>query len=139
MTYVLLSLLLSNLSLGLISRSVSAYYISGAANPSEVNVESYGAVGDGQAVADCSTLPKSAVVTCASHHFARTDVGKLIVIWGAGPVIAKHFTVPLTSRIAGYTSANQITLADLATTATNPSPHTAWGTNNYTAIKKAIA
>lgn len=139
MNSALLSFLLSILSLGLISRSVSTYYVSGAANPSEVNVENYGAVGDGQAVADCSTLPSSAVVTCSSSHFVRADVGKMIVIWGAGPMVGKHFVAPLTSKIASYTSANQITLADAASTVTNPSTHTAWGTNNYAAINKALA
>ena len=103
-----------------------------------VNVRSYGAVGDGQAVADCSTTSGSAVVTCTSSHFLRADVGKVIVIWQAGPSSGNYQT-PLSTTIRSYQSGTQVTLGLAASQTQNPAPHTAWGTNNQTAVANAIA
>ncbi len=103
-----------------------------------VNVQSYGAVGDGQAVADCSTTSGSAVVTCTSSHFLRGDVGKVIVIWQAGPSSGNYQT-PLSTTIRSYQSGTQVTLGLAASQTHHPAPRTAWGTNNQTAVANAIA
>lgn len=107
-----------------------------------VDVRDYGAIGDGQVATDCSIRSSQAVVTCSTSHFVAGDVGRSVGMWGAGPTVFKSpskYITTLTTTIASYQSATQITLADNATNTANPSTHLVWGTNNYTALNTAIS
>jgi hypothetical protein len=70
-------------------------------------------VGDGQVATDCWMTSGSAVLTCTGNHFAAGDVGKQIVVDGAGATTG-GFVQPLQTTIASYTSATQVTLTATA-------------------------
>jgi hypothetical protein len=63
-------------------------------------------------------------------------------MWGTGPTVFKSpskYITALTTTIASYQSATQVTLADNASNTANPSIHLVWGTNNYMALNTAIS
>lgn len=97
----------------------------------------FNAVGDGKVATDCSITAVTAALTCTTSHFAATDVGKVIAVYGAGPTTAT-FLQPLSTTIAAYVSATAVTLTDNATTTVSNSERVVWGTNNTTAIQAAV-
>ena len=78
----------------------------------------YYATGNAQIVNDCTVTASSTTLSCASNHFASTDVGKTIAIPYAGTVNATYGVVgnTFTTTIAAYVSATQITLTAAPTT-----------------------
>lgn len=65
----------------------------------------FGSYGDGQYVTDGAMNTGSAVLTSASNKFLSTDVGKAIIVNGAGAA-----GVPLVTTILSYQNAGQVTL-----------------------------
>jgi hypothetical protein len=109
------------------------YKLSLKQNQFIINVKDFGATGDAKKVADGSATASSATFTSATASFTSADIGKLIWIQGAGAA-----GVDLRTTIAGFTNSTTITLTDNAVTTVNPT--TFWyGTNDYVAIKAAIA
>lgn len=124
--------------------------------PLVVDPRDYGAACDGRALgradileqdyagalvsapSDCTMTAGSAVLTCASTvPFTAGDVGKVIAVYGAGPVVTGH-VVPLATTIASYQSAGQVTLAAPAATSVTASEHVVWGTNDDAAMQAAV-
>jgi hypothetical protein len=97
------------------------------------NVQSYGAKGDGQLVTDGSMTAASAVLTSASSRFAAGDVGKLILVKGAGPA----GVTTLVTTISAYTSATQVTLTATAST-TVSGALVMWASDDTAAFQSAI-
>jgi hypothetical protein len=104
------------------------------------DIRSYGAKVDGKAVgegyalgstvtSDCWTTAGSTTLQCTTAHFAASDVGKVILVEGAGPSYVNWEggnvgDQTLRSTIAAYVSGTQITLADAASTTMGSSPVT---------------
>jgi hypothetical protein len=97
------------------------------------NVKASGAKCDGQMVSDGVMNGTTAVLTSASGKFVAGDVGKLILVPGAGAAGAL-----LTSTIASYQSATQITLAAVSQTAVAAAQVT-WGTDDTAAWGTCLA
>jgi hypothetical protein len=83
--------------------------------PDWLNGKGYGAVGNGVRLTDGAMTAASNVFTSASASFTAADVGKLIVVMGAG-ALNGAVGVPLPGTIAGFTSATQVTLSASAVT-----------------------
>ena len=75
----------------------------------------------------------SATLTSASGPFKVSDLGKAIIVGGAGASGAV-----LQSTIASFISASQVSLANSATTTTS-SAGVLWGTDNRAAIQSSIS
>ena len=96
----------------------------------QVDVKSYGAVGDARKVTD-AVLNGTNTVTSASAPFTAADVGK--VIWGS----YTDGSVMLTKRtIASYVNASTVTFSG-ATTTSQTGIQLVWGTDDTTAIQAA--
>jgi hypothetical protein len=101
----------------------------------DVTSASYGAKGDGQFVLDGAMSSASAVLTSASGKFVSTDVGKVIMVKGAGATGVQT----LVTTIASYQSATQVTL-----TLANASGGAVsgalvmWATDDTAAIQAAV-
>jgi hypothetical protein len=105
------------------------------ATPWLFNVANYGAVGDGQFVTDGAMSSGSAVLTSASGKFTSGDVGKAVMVKGAG---ATGVTT-LVTTIASYQSATQVTLtASNASGGAVSSALVMWATDDTTHIQNAI-
>jgi hypothetical protein len=101
----------------------------------DVTAAAYGAVGDGQVVADGVMSIGSAVLTSATANFQASDVGKSISVKGAG---ATGVTT-LVTTIASRQSTTQVTLtAPNASGVALSSGVIIWGTNDQNAIQAAI-
>jgi hypothetical protein len=99
----------------------------------QFNVTSYGAVGNGQMVVDGAMNGTTGVLTCAtSAPFKTTDVGKTILVNGA---LGTGNT--LSTTIASYQSASQVTLAAVSTAAVS-SACVLWWTDDTAAFQAAI-
>lgn len=100
-----------------------------------VFVEDFGAVGDGvKANLTLSITSGLTALTATGGSFSAGDVGKLIVVPGAGAA-----GVPLATTIAAVGGATTITLADAAaTTLAASAQRVTYGTDNTTAIQNAI-
>ena len=97
------------------------------------NVETYGAVGDGQVVYDAAINSSSQTLTCAtSTPFSASDVGKSIKIAGAGAA-----GIALVTTIASFVSPSQVTVTNAAST-TVSNKQVVWGTDNTSAIQAAL-
>lgn len=77
------------------------------------------AVGDGNArgsviVSDCSMTSGSPTLSCASNHFASTDVGKKILVEGSGATYGGYWAGSLSTTVSGFTDAQNVTLATKA-------------------------
>ena len=102
-----------------------------------VNVKAYSATGNGIAVASTgvSIASGSAALTVTGASFTSGDVGKLIIVPGAGASGAN-----LNTTISAVTSATQVTLAATASTALSAAAATVtYGTDDTAAINAAIA
>lgn len=96
------------------------------------NVKLYGAKGDGVQLADGAMTSSSAVLTSASASFSANDVGKLIVVAGAGATGGD-----LSTTILSRQSPTQVTLSATAgTTITNS--YVTYGTDDTVAIQAGI-
>jgi len=119
-----------------------------AKDTSRFDIRTYGAKVDGQALgdgygawsrvqSDCSMTSGSAILSCASNHFASPDVGKVIAVYGAGPT-NNGFVQPLSTRIASYSAGNRITLAAAALNSVRGSERVVWGHDDTSYIQAAI-
>jgi len=101
-----------------------------------LTAEDLGIVGDGVVEEKVISISSgSPVLTVTGGAFTADDVGKLILVYGAGTAGA-----PLASTISVYTSATQITLANnAATTVTATSKQIAYGTDDAAAINAAMS
>lgn len=96
------------------------------------SVEDYGAVHDGKTVGDGAITSGLKALTSATAPFSAGDVGKIVVVAGAGVAGAA-----LKTTIAAYVSASQVTLtASASTTVTGKKVD--WGTDDTSAIQNAI-
>jgi len=96
-------------------------------------LSAYGAVADVRTVTQVTMAARSAVLTTATDSFSADDVGKGIRVAGAGAASAK-----LTTTIASFQSARQVTLAVPATTATTDASAAAIGTDCAPALQAAL-
>ena len=88
---------------------------------------------DAQITADGAMTSGSPTLTSASGPFKVSDLGKAIIVGGAGASGAV-----LQSTIANFISPSQVSLANSAATTTS-SAGVLWGTDNRAAIQSAIA
>lgn len=94
--------------------------------------ETYGAVGDGQKVLDGAITASGTTATSATGSFASDDVGKAIIITGAGAAGAN-----LVTTIASFTSTTEVeTTASASTTVS--AANVVWGTDDTAAFQAAI-
>lgn len=97
------------------------------------NVRMYGAKGDGQTVTDGAIGLGSATLVCGtSTPFSSADVGKTIVVYGAGAA-----GVPLITTISTFTSSSQVVLGTTASTAVTGAK-VLWGTDDTAALQLAF-
>src|SRR5262245_13571671 len=97
----------------------------------------YRARGDGQVATDCSMTSGSAELTCATNHFVARDAGKVIAVYGAGPMTG-GLVQPLSTTIAAYVDAKHVTLAAKGATSVINSERVVWGTNDTASIQAAV-
>lgn len=94
----------------------------------------YGAKGDGQLAADGAITSSSATLACAtSRPFARGDVGKAIMVKGAGPAGVST----LVTTISGYTDPGHVTLAAAAATTVSGAT-VLWASDDTAAFQTAV-
>ncbi|MFC1418589.1 hypothetical protein [Streptacidiphilus cavernicola] len=99
------------------------------------NVTAYGAVGDGKAVADAAMASSGAILTSATAGFTAGDVGKAIMVKGAGPT----GQTTLVTTIASFQSSTQVTLNATNTSGANlTSGLILWSTDDTEPIQAAI-
>jgi hypothetical protein len=95
------------------------------------NAKAYGAKGNGVLLASCVVNSGSATLSCGSAAFAPADAGKVIsVVSGQGNGSA------LTTTIAAYISASQVTLSALPTT--NTTTYAVYGSDDTSAIQSGL-
>lgn len=97
-----------------------------------LNVREFGAKADYVKRTDAAITTGTAVLTSAGASFAATDVGKVVVVAGAGAAGAK-----LVTTIAGYTSATQVTLTAGAGTTVSGATFF-YGTDDTAAFQAAL-
>ena len=116
------------------SSSAAAFF--GAVNVGAhvFDVRAYGAKGDGKVVTDGVISSSSAVLTSATANFTSADVGKAVMVKGAGNSVATS----LVTTIASVKSATQVTLNATATTSVASGGTVLWGTDDTAAIQAAI-
>ena len=96
--------------------------------------EAYGAKGDCRFVSDANMSLSSAVLTSATANFASTDVGKWIMVRGAGLNVDGN---TLTAQILSRQSATQVTLSVAAAVAVT-NAYATFGTDDTAAFKNAV-
>lgn len=96
-----------------------------AANP--YNVKAFGATGSGKTISDGVMNGTTAVLTSVSNPFVAGDVGKTILVYGAGAAGAQ-----LATTVASFQSAGQVTLTAVSATAVGAAT-VYWGTVDLTA------
>jgi hypothetical protein len=102
-----------------------------------INVQAspYNATGDGQLVTNAAMASGSTTLTSASGKFAAGDVGKTIIVYGAGASGGI-----LATTITAYNSTGSVTLAAANVAGTNVSGLSAiWGTDDTAALQAAIS
>lgn len=100
----------------------------------DVTAPAYGALGDGQVVADGAMTSGSAALACtASTPFTVDDVGKAISVKGA----AASGVTTLVTTIASFTDAGHVTLTDTAATSVTGAI-VIFGTDDTAAIQAAV-
>jgi hypothetical protein len=101
----------------------------------DVTDDAYGAVGDGQVVADGAMTSGSTTLTSATANFQPGDVGKAISVKGA----AVNGVTTLVTTIATRVSSTQVTLADANASGGNVTGAVViWGTDDTDAIQAAV-
>lgn len=97
-------------------------------------VSSYGAKGDGKMVTDGAMTSGSAALACiTSTPFAAGDVGKAIMVKGAGPT----GITTLVTTVSGFTDSGHLTLAATAST-TISGATVMWATDDTAAFQAAV-
>jgi hypothetical protein len=94
--------------------------------------EDFGAKGDQKLAINAAMTSGSAVLTATGAGFASTDVGKTVVVVGAGAAGG-----PLVTTISAFTDASTITLGASASTSVTGQDAT-WGTDDTAALQAAI-
>lgn len=123
----------SNLGLGNIATHPASDFV--AHDAWRFNVADYGAAGDGKVISDGAMTSASGVLTAASGPFVSGDVGKPILVAGAGSAAGR---VTLVTTIASYQSSTQVTLTAVAV-ATVSNAWAVYGTDDTAAINSAVA
>jgi hypothetical protein len=100
---------------------------------SPVNVDMFGAIGNGFSAVDGAITTGTSTFTSATGSFSAFSVGRSIVIKGAGVAGAN-----LSTTISGYTNATTVTLTVPASTTVSGASW-CYGTDDATAIKAAVA
>lgn len=95
-------------------------------------ITDYGAVADGQEVSNGAITSGTATLTSASNPFTSADVGKQVIVTGAGSGGGQ-----LATTIAAYVNAGQVTLT-INASSTVSSSQVSWGTDNTSAIQSTI-
>lgn len=99
------------------------------------DITDYGAVGDAVIVSDGAVTGGTATLTCStSALFTADDVGKSVLIQGAGPSGVTAFT----TTIASVASSSEVGLTDTPPTSITGAV-VVFGTNSYDAIRTAQA
>jgi hypothetical protein len=103
------------------------------------SLTAHGGIPDARLVRGAQMTTGSPVLSIASAPFTAADVGKVVVIGGAGPEGRK-----LRTTIVGVVSPTEVDLAASALTTvpnakTSPSVGAAWGTDCSTALKAMLA
>lgn len=102
----------------------------------QFSIQAYGAVGDGQIVADGAMTTGAFGTTLActtSTPFKVTDIGKAILVKGAGP----SGVTCLVTTIAGFTDSGHVILSGAASTNVTGAL-VCWATDDTVAIQAAI-
>ena len=116
------------------STSATAWQTPSTSQAYQFNVTSYGAKGDGKIVADGAMTSGSASLACTtSSPFASSDVGKAIMVKGAGP----SGVTTLVTTITGFTDSGHVTLSASASTTVSGAT-VLWGTDDTTAFQNAV-
>ena len=98
-----------------------------------ISVKDYGAVGNAKCTEFADMTSGSAALSTTGYSgFAVGDVGKKVIVYGAGSA-----GVPLETTIAAYTSATQVTLSATAST-TVANSAAVWGTDDSAAFAAAV-
>ncbi len=97
------------------------------------NAKSFGALGDGKQVLDGSMTSGNPILTSTSAGFVSGDVGKIVIVTGAGGLGNGNL---LYATIQAYSSATQVTLSSSATH-TVSSQSVVWGTNDFASLTSA--
>ncbi len=109
----------------------------------DVTLSPYNALGDGLEVLDGATTASSTTFTSATANFVAGDVGKRIIIDGAGlegnfgTIGGTNVRGPLVTTIASRTNATTVVLANAAAV-TLTSARFVYGTDDTTAIQSAF-
>ena len=109
-------------------------YQPASSSPWTFSIKSYGALGDGQMVTDGAITSGTKALAClTSTPFAAGDVGKTIMILGAGATgVTTHVTT-----ITAFTDSGHVTVAANAG-ATTTAALVMWATDDTAAIQSAI-
>jgi hypothetical protein len=101
----------------------------------DVTSSAYGAAGDGRMVTDGAMSSGSATLTSATAAFTAGDVGKVVLVKGAG---ASGVTT-LVTTVSAYNSATSVTLADANASGGSVSGALVmWASDDTAAIQAAI-
>lgn len=105
----------------------------GSITNERINVKAdFNAKGDGKVVSDAGITIGLNVLTSATANFVVTDVGKTVVVLGAGVAGA-----PFITTILGFTNSTTVTTtANASTTVSNA--RCFWGTNDSVAFQAAL-
>ncbi|HEY1691499.1 MAG TPA: hypothetical protein VGG39_05035 [Polyangiaceae bacterium] len=104
-----------------------------AVRPSFFHVDDFGAKVDGQTVTDASMAAGSRALSSAAARWARSDVGKLMIVQGAGP----HGSA-LATTITAVLGPGACQLAEASSTGVGAA-RIDWGSDDRAAIDAAIA
>jgi hypothetical protein len=104
--------------------------------PVTLNVTDYGATGDA-ATLFVNTVSNSTVVTTTTSVFSGADIGKVVEIFGAGPLGTSTNHQDLVAVIAGVSGGNTISL-DRVCGATATNCYSVYGHNNAVTIQNCI-
>lgn len=105
----------------------------GEAVSPQSNVKTHGAKGDARTVNGCAVSARSQAVTCAGANFTAADVGKKLILPGAGASGAD-----LVTTVSARAGATQVNVGVAASAAVN-GREAIYGTDDTAAIQSAIA
>jgi Pectate lyase superfamily protein len=105
--------------------------------PDWLNVKNWGATGNGKMVTDAAISASGTTLTSASAAFTSGDVGKLVVIMGAG-ALNGSVGIPLAGTITGFTNSTTVTISATATTTVSAAT-CYYGTDDQAKISATIA
>lgn len=103
----------------------------------DFTITNFGAVGDAQALTNCSIASGADRVICGTGKFVAADVGKVFALYGAG-TLRGIYQQPLYGSIVAVISAYEVQVSASASITVTNSERFVWGTNNTTAIQSAV-